>query len=102
MRRADADVLRELDEIARLVAVLKRHYLSAVQVSEEVNLPSGWNTDGGGRSSAISDPTANIALNRTRLGNSSRLSSIRKATKASAVYLHAAVVNQAIIRETPG
>ena len=96
MKRIDGETMRAIDQAIFAAQALKQRYLLAVDVCDDIPLPSAWNADSV-QTHETSDPTADIALSRTRMANQSSLNLTRKNCRSAAELLHAATVHVGII-----
>lgn len=90
MRTADQQVLIFLDDLELLVAELRRIYPSAVASADAVRI-GGQSTGVPVRSSGISDPTGNAAVDPRRRRRQANVKKARSAVKAAVVSARSAL-----------
>ena len=97
-RRLDRRIQADLDLIEELVDTLKTKYPEAVEAADDV--PLGTSGDGlPRRSSAPSDPTANLALDARRRRRQAHVRKAREAIGHATKTLRRAVVHACLAME---
>ena len=91
MRTADQQVVVFLDDLELLVAELRRIYPTAVASADAVRIGGGQSTGVSVRSSGISDPTGDAAVDPRRRRRQASVKKARSDVKAAVVAARSAL-----------
>ena len=98
MRSADELMLLHLDDLAALVAEVKRIYPEAVRSADDVVV--GRSSGMSVRTSSVSDPTASAALDPRRRARQSNIKQAGKSVKAAVTALRQALAHATLAADS--
>ena len=91
MKTADRQVALFLDDLENLIQELRRIYPTAVAAADSVRIGGGQSTGVSVRSSGISDPTGDAAVDPRRRRRQANLKKCRSDVKAAVVSARSAL-----------